>query len=371
VKRLLIILLITILFSAIVLIPGSRAIILSILKFNQVISPLAKDDTVFTQPIKPTPDPLKPISVLLLGYGGGSHEGGLLTDTIQIARIDPKGKQVFLISIPRDLYVSLPTSSEGTSGAKINAAFAYGTDNQIYPKKPQQFKGKNGGGNMAKYATEIVTGMPIDYYVAVNFDGFVKTIDSLGGIDINIQASFSDPFYPLEGKEKDNCAFSDETNKIIESTASGEKREQAYYCRFEPLTFEKGLVHMDGITALKFARSRHSPTDGGDFARSIRQKEVLEAVKQKMLTLGFVTKIIPFFQSVNGNIQTDIDLKTIQSVINVIGDIKEYKMQSIALTTDNVLAEAITPEGQYILIPKSGLYRWDEISKFINTQFVK
>jgi anionic cell wall polymer biosynthesis LytR-Cps2A-Psr (LCP) family protein len=300
-----------------------------------------------------------------MGYGGGKHDGGLLTDTIQIARIDPRLKEVILISVPRDLFVSLPTSVTATSGAKINAAFAFGSDDTAYPDKPNQFMGKNGGGAMAKYAVETVTGIPLDYYAAINFDSFTKTIDTLGGIDVNIRQTFTDPFYPLDGREKDTCGFSEDITKTIEATASGEKREQAYWCRFEPLTFTKGTVHLDGATALKYARSRHSPNNGGDFARSVRQKEVLEAVKTKMLSLGFLTKLIPFFQSISGNIQTDINAGTIQSALAIAGDIREYKINSIALTTDNVLKEDMTPEGQYILAPTDGIFNYKNIQKFI------
>lgn len=356
-------------FGFLVLFPATREILGGIFNSNKIISPVPPDVAAAVPALPtPTPDPLSPFTILLLGYGGGKHEGGLLTDTMILARIAPRDKTVDLITVPRDLWVSLPTSVTATSGAKINAAYAFGSDNRTYPNKPSQFKNDNGGGNMAKYAVETVTGIPVNYYVAVSFAGFTKAIDTLGGIDVNVRQTFTDPFYPLEGREKDDCGFGEDIVKTIEATASGEKREQAYWCRYEPLTFDRGVTHMDGTLALKYARSRHSTTNGGDFARSIRQKEVLEAVRTKIMSLGFVTKAIPFYRSIQSSLKTDISLGFMENMIKIAGDIKDYQIDSIALTTDNVLKEEISPNGQYILAPDQGLYNYSGIRKYLNEQ---
>ncbi|MFA6361501.1 MAG: LCP family protein, partial [Candidatus Shapirobacteria bacterium] len=217
----------------------------------------------------PTPDPLAPYSILLLGYGGGAHEGGTTTDTIMVAKIDPRNKEISLISIPRDLWVPIPINGDETKSFKINAAYPVGLSKEKqYQNKKVEFTGEAGGGELAKYVVEQVVGFKIDYFAAIDFDGFTKMIDILGGIDIKVEKTFDDLFYPIEANIDDPCGKTDEEMKSLEATMSGDKLEQQYTCRYEALHFDKGIQHMDGIMALKFARSRHSATDGGDFNRA-------------------------------------------------------------------------------------------------------
>src|SRR5581483_7229733 len=95
----------------------------------------------------------------------------------------------------------------GTEGNnyKINAAYAIGLNDKDYPNKLQQFKGPTGGGNLARYVASQVIGEPIDYFVGIDFSGFKKTIDALGGVDVNVETAFDDPEYPNEGHETDLC----------------------------------------------------------------------------------------------------------------------------------------------------------------------
>lgn len=318
-------------------------------------------------PPTPTPDPLRPYNIVLLGYGGGKHEGSLLTDTNILAQIRPRDKKIFLISIPRDLWIDLPVKESTTAGYKINAAFAIGTDDENYPDKPKIFTGKNGGGNMAKFVMDKVIGIPIDNYIAINFNGFTKAINTLGGIDVQVERNFTDPYYPIDGKEKDTCGFSEEITKQIDATASGEKKEQAYWCRFEPITFTRGIEHMDGETALKYVRSRHSPTDGGDFERSRRQKAVLSAFRDKVFSLNFLPKTLTVLKDFTGDMMMDITPFQMTKLLGFAKDFNSYTIESIALTTDNVLKEDVSANGQYILIPKEGNQIWNGVAKFIST----
>lgn len=118
-------------------------------------------------------------NTVFLGYGGAGHEGSLLTDSIIVIHIDTNTKKAALISIPRDLYV--------TGNRKINAeAAANGFQNE---------------GGVIKN----VTGFPVDYFVAVDFGGFIKLIDALGGITVNVPKTFDDPYYPITGLENETC----------------------------------------------------------------------------------------------------------------------------------------------------------------------
>lgn len=315
----------------------------------------------------PTPDPLRPVSILLMGYGGGAHDGTYLTDTMIVLRIDPKTKRTVFISIPRDLWVQLPVGNPALS-EKINAAYAIGVDDDGYPHKPVQYTGKGGGGALAKAVVGNVLGFPIDYYVAVSFAGFIRAIDVIGGVDILVPVSFTDPFYPIDGREKDTCGKSDEEISSLTATLSGELLDQNFSCRYEVLTFTKGLMHMDGTTALKYVRSRHSATDGTDFARSRRQQLLLSAIRDKVFSVQFLPKFIPFVTSITKDLATDADLNTIRAFMDIWGKPGEYSMASIPLTNETVLIDGRASTGAYILTPRTGEFNWTELQTYVATQ---
>ena len=316
----------------------------------------------------PTPDPLAPYSILLLGYGGGTHDGGLLTDSIMLAQIRPRDEEVRLISIPRDLWAPIQIDGEETENKKINEAYAIGSDDKKYPNKKMEFTGDAGGGEMAKYVVEQVTGIKPNYFAAIDFDGFVKIIDSLGGIDVKVAQTFDDPFYPIEELKNDTCGKSEEEMKALEATMSGDKLEQQYTCRYENLHFDKGMQHLDGATALKYARSRHSNVGGGDFNRAERQKLVVTAVRDKIISIGFISKIIPTVQTLTRHITTDIDFAKMSELVTKIPEVAEYKVVSIALTDQNVLMNAKASTGQFILSPNLGENNFSEIKEFIENK---
>lgn len=167
-------------------------------------------------------------NILVMGIAGGDHAGEDLTDTMIVASISSIQKTVDLVSIPRDLWMP-------DIRAKINSAYHYG------------------GNNLAKKEVEEVIGMPIHYTVLINFSGFKDIVDAIGGVEVNVENTFTDNFYPIAGRENDTCGG-----------------DRTYLCRYESITFEKGLVVMDGTTALKFVRSRHAerarrdrPSKGG------------------------------------------------------------------------------------------------------------
>lgn len=327
---------------------------------NQTITPTAT----------PTPDPLASYSILLLGYGGGTHDGGLLTDSIVLTKINPRKEEVSLISIPRDLWVPMQINGDEFVFKKINEAYAIGSDDKKYVNKKVEFTGEAGGGEMAKRVVENITGIKVDYFASIDFDGFVKIVNILGGIDVKVTSSFDDPYYPIEELKNDTCGKSEEEMKSLEATMSGEKLEQQYLCRFENLHFEKGTQHLDGITALKFARSRHSVNEGGDFNRSNRQKLVISAVKDKIMSIGFAPKIVPTLQTLSRHIKTDIDIQKMSELVTKISEIADYKIISINLTDKNVLKNSVASTKQFILTPRLGENNWDDVRLFIENNGV-
>lgn len=316
----------------------------------------------------PTPDPNRDFGILLMGYGGGGHAGGYLTDTMILAYIQPKKEKISLISIPRDLWVPLRVTESEPKYFKINAAYAVGKDDKKYPNKPIEYTGDAGGGVMAIDAVKTVTGLNIEHFSTLSFLGFKKSIDVLGGVSINVPQTFDDYFYPIDGEENNTCGFSEGDIATATATLKGDKLEQFFTCRYEHLHFDKGETQMDGNTALKFVRSRHSPQAGGDFSRSMRQKALLQGVKEQVFNVGFLPKMVPFITSLKQDFQTDIDLDTMASYASRAEEFKTYEIQSIAISEPETLKSSISSDRQYILIPKEGIDQWEGIHTFLQNQ---
>lgn len=216
-------------------------------------------------------------NMIILGVAGGEHDGSDLTDTMIFLSFDFKKQDLVIISLPRDIW--LPTIKD-----KINTAYYYGETQ------------KEGGGLiMAKAAVEEVIGQPLHYAWVIDFSGFKKIIDLVGGVDIFVERDFVDEFYPIPGRENDEC--------------NGDKEHK---CRYETLRFEKGLQHMDGEGALKYVRSRQSEgEEGTDFARDKRQQQVVVALKNKLFNFSLVKepdKIKQLVNIVNEYSSSDMDL---------------------------------------------------------------
>ena len=126
---------------------------------------------------------------------------------------------------------------------------------------------------------------------------------------------------------------------------------------------------MDGATALKFVRSRHSPEDGGDFNRARRQQLFLESVRDKVLSIGFLPKISPLMEDLEDSIRTDISPELMQKLLKESPQIKNYKIQQIVLTTDNYLKHSISSDGQYILVSNDPSGDWDAFQNDLKLYF--
>lgn len=289
----------------------------------------------------PTPKEKTSYNIALLGHGGSGHEGGGLADSIIILNIDIKTKKASFISIPRDTFIS---------GQKVNYQFA------------------TGGGIAIKQALQTITGLEMDYFVSIDFSGFENAIDALGGISVNVPVSFTDEFYPIKGEENNLCGKSLEEVETLKATLSAQILERQFTCRYEKLQFNQGITQMDGKTALKFVRSRHSAQHGGDFARSQRQIAVLNAIKDKALSMEALDNIPQFFNQFAKFIRADLDANVITLLYKMIGDPQNYTEQSINLSTDNVFKESISGNGAYILVPQAGEGNWGPVQDYIKNE---
>lgn len=316
------------------------------------------------------------VNVLLLGNAGGTHDGAQLTDTIMVATYNLKENRVVFISIPRDLWV------DSLSG-KVNSAYEVGND-------------KSQGLKFAKETIGSILGIPIHYVIRLDFSGFEKAVDEVGGVDVGVEKSFDDYNYPVAGKEDDLCGwtevekdFNEEEAKklnietgqrkvlispegnIATDSAEPEKGLEYFKCRYEHINFKSGLTHMDGTTALKFVRSRMgSNGEGSDFARSKRQQKVLEAFREKMLSLetlvnpGRMKNLLTTFGE---SVETDIPVDDAVSLYRVSKKITESKNYVISNTgLDPLLYNPPLSDygGAWVLVPKNKNY--DGIHEFIS-----
>lgn len=267
---------------------------------------------------------LKPIdgrvNILLLGIPGGVHDGRDLTDTMLVLSFHQKNQSLAMISIPRDIW-------SDSLKDKINSAYHYG-----------ELKKKGGGLTLSKATISDVIGLPIQYSLVLDFSGFEKVINLVDGVEVHVLKSFTDPDYPIPGKENDECDGDPE-----------------YRCRYEALHFDEGVQIMDGARALKYVRSRHADGDeGSDFARGKRQQEVIMALKTKLMSKdiylksGEIEKLYSAFDEA-----TDMDMN-----IGELLTVGKMFMQTTKEKTTRISLEDLlyTPPsswyGRYVLLPK-------------------
>lgn len=297
------------------------------------------------------------VNILLLGLAGGKHDGPLLTDSIIIASYHMKSHKVTMISVPRDLWLT------GIK-EKVNAAYEVGEE------RPE------GGLDFASDKIDDVIGIPIHYAVRIDFAGFAKAVDLVGGVDVDVPKTFDDYNYPIAGKEDDLCGLQEKEVDITPEQASqsglkpGKQKvlvgpndkiatEAAdFACRFEHLHFNKGLTHMDGETALKFVRSRMGTNgEGSDFARSRRQQLVIQAFREKALSLNTLFNpskisglLSTFGQSVDTNIPKDDYLEFYNIAKNIKG-INTIVLGDLGNGKSVLVVGDVSKYGRFVMVP--------------------
>lgn len=269
------------------------------------------------------------INILVLGIGGENHDGPNLTDSMMVISLPTvaTGSPVYFVSVPRDIYLDY-------LGDKINSAYATGQEKML-----------GSGLTLAKAAVTHVTGLPLHYALRVDFSAFAQIVDLLGGIDVDVENAFTDEKYPIAGKETDPCEA----------------------CRYETLKFDKGLTHMDGALALKYARSRYSldPIEGTDFGRSKRQQKLITAIKQKTLSLPNLINFnrdLEIYNSLRTHIDTDISDNELNSFFRLAISLKDAALKDIVLDETLLVNPPVDARG-WTLLPKDGTF--EEIHTFL------
>ncbi|HID50985.1 MAG TPA: LytR family transcriptional regulator [Anaerolineae bacterium] len=249
------------------------------------------------------------VSILLLGIDQRCEEDGPThTDSIMVLTIDPVGQEASLLSIPRDLWVDIPDFWAD----RINQANYLG-ETYEYP---------GGGPALAMRTVENLLGVPIDYYVAVNFDAFIEAIDLVGGIEIDVPEAIDDPQYP------DRCYG------------------------YDPFQIEAGQQLLNGEQALKYARTR--ATLGGDVDRAGRQQAVMLAARDQMIQLDKLPQLIAqapqLWLTFQKNVRTNMTPDEAVQLALLAQEIPRKNISTAVIDYDYVFPET-TQDGRQVLVP--------------------
>ena len=255
--------------------------------------------------------PGQPFTVLLLGsdndqkFTAPDGTQSLLTQSMILVRVDPTAKQVTMLSIPRDLYVSLSTGGEG----KIMMAYSYG------------------GATASIQTVEENFAINVDHYVWIGLQGLVNLINYVGGVDVVTTNPVLDDLYP---------------NDVGTSNPYGYKR----------LAVLPGPQHMNGLQALEYVRSRHADARE-DFGRSFRQQQVLVALRQKLKGLD-ASDLPGIERALQGEVQTDMSLPFIASLLPLASEVQPGAIRQVVLAngyTSDVMLPTDDGTGEQALEP--------------------
>lgn len=255
------------------------------------------------------------INVLLLGTDARPDESDVpRTDTMILASFDPHTQRLGLLSLPRDLWLPIP--GLGFS-SKINTAYQLGVTEE-YP---------GGGPQLAKDTVSSFIGHPVQYYVRVNFDGFVELIDLIGGVEVVVPTTIHDEQYPTEDYG------------------------------FQTFHLDAGIQHLDGETALKYVRTRNIDDD---YSRARRQQQVIRAVADKVVRAdmlpALLSKLPRLLYTMRSSIETDIPMALMLDFANYARGSSLRDIRQLVL--DNSYGqETYAENGAWILLPDRALVR--------------
>ncbi len=260
---------------------------------------------------KPVLDGIRPtdrVTVLVLGIDQPCAQivEPYRSDTMILMTVDPLTKSAGMLSIPRDLWVPIP----GFSNSRINTAYRQGEMSE-YP---------GGGASLAVDTVEYNLGIRVDYYVTVNYDGFIQAVDLIGGIEIDAPETINDPDYP------DRCYG------------------------YDPFYLPAGQYHLDGETALKYARTR--ATFGADFDRAGRQQAVIMAVLEQALAenVSLIGRAPELWTAFQDNVTTNMTYQQATGLALLVLEIPRENIYR-AVIDYNYVRDWIAPDGAQVLIP--------------------
>ncbi len=256
------------------------------------------------------------VNVMVLGLDRRPGEGDAVrADTVMVVTADAGAPYLGLLSIPRDLYLLIPGQGEN----RINTAHVFGELD--HP-----------GGGPERTAAAIVQnfGVRVDGWVRVDFDGFVAVVDALGGITLDVPQTLVDEAYPTE----------DYGTMVV--------------------TIPAGVQRMDGETALRYARSRHSSSD---FNRAERQQEVVQAMFGRLAQPAMWPRLPELYRVFRGSVETNLSAVQLARLGLAVLRVGSEGLDRLVIDQDMV-TPALTPAGAAVLLP-----RWDLIRPAVEHMF--
>jgi LCP family protein required for cell wall assembly len=249
------------------------------------------------------------VTVLLLGLDyrdWAASEEASRSDTMILLTLDPQSKTAGMLSIPRDLWVAIPGFKHG----KINTAYFLGDASKL----------PGGGPALAVKTVENFLGVPINYYAQIDFSAFVRFIDEIGGVKIDVPQEIT-----------------------IDLLGTGFKTKK----KLKP-----GVQVLPGEWALAYARNRY--TEGGDFDRANRQQQVIMAMRNQILSLDILPTLISkaptLYNELAAGIRTNLTLDELIKLALLAQTVPEENIQKGIINKDNVFF-GNSPDGLSILIP--------------------
>jgi LCP family protein required for cell wall assembly len=275
--------------------------------------------------------PPKTINIALLGSDARPNVGGWRTDVIIVVSINPDVPSVSLFSIPRDTWVYIPNWHY----TRVNLADSHG----------EFIKFPGGGPGLVEQTLQYNFGIPVQYYARVDFEGYKKLIDAVGGVDVIADCPLYDIFPDVSNGENDVISDPELLATVLTGTID---------------IPTAGIYHLDGKHALWFSRSRKTTSD---FDRSRRQQHVLNALWNKIREQGLLNRLPDIWNDLVSTVQTDLSLNDVIYLANLGQSIDRSRIRSSFL--DGQFAHRFTSiEGASVFS-----YTYEEISSTVQSAF--
>jgi len=259
------------------------------------------------------------MNILVIGIDKTPKRSATLSDTMMVASIDPVGGTVTLVSLPRDL-VRVPLGDGNVFGPKLNSLMAYAD------RHPETFP--QGGIRALEDAVGALLGIDIHYYAQIDFYGFVKLVDAVGGVDVNVTTGFYDDQYDGLG-----------INRV----------------GVNGWGVEAGPNHFNGWEALAYARARKAEGES-DFTRAARQQEVLLAIRARIMSDGSLLTNLPALLGAFGSlVQTDLPTDRLPDLAAIADEMTADSIVRAVLKTPLINSGGMDPVYGSIQVPELAL----------------
>jgi LCP family protein required for cell wall assembly len=249
--------------------------------FARIFEPAGGPGAVAGATGLPGPGDGERTNILVIGIDKTPSRTATLTDTMIVVSVDPVGRTVSMVSVPRDI-VGTPLGNGDVFGPKLNSLMSYA---DAHPREFPQ-----GGVRTLKDAVSALLGIPIHYHAAIDFFGFVRIVDALGGVDVAPTRGFTDPEYGYRGR----YGFS----------------------------ITAGRHHLDGLDALAYVRARRAAGES-DFTRAARQQEVIVALRDRAIRNGSLLFQLPtLFDALGNAVRTDLPVDRLPQLAVLADEVK-------------------------------------------------